>query len=104
MLGKRKKRPQSRSKNREVDQTDSEATPFNPYLKAAILEVVENQIHHNGPPETRQALERLLARGYSREQATEMIGSAVVKEIWAVMHDRKPFERARFAALLEHLG
>jgi hypothetical protein len=77
-----------------------EGTPFNPYLKAAILEVVENQIRHNDPPETRQALERLLGRGYSRTQATEMIGSAVVEEIWAIMHDHKPFERARFAALL----
>lgn len=104
MREKRKKHQRSNSKNRAVDQTDDEGTPFNPYLKAAILEVVENQIRHNDPPETRQALERLLGRGYSRKQATEMIGSAVVEEIWAIMHDNKPFERARFAALLEQLG
>jgi hypothetical protein len=34
----------------------------------------------------------------------EMIGSAVVEEIWAVLHEQKPFDRARFTALLEQLG
>lgn len=104
MREKRKKHQRSSSKNRGVEQAYDEETPFNPYLKAAILEVVENQVRHNDPPETRQALERLLGRGYSRKQAIEMIGSAVVEEIWAVMHDHKPFDRARFAAFLEQLG
>ena len=50
---------------------------------AAILEVVENQIREDDPPDTRQTLERLVAAGYSRKQAIEMIGSTVVEEIWA---------------------
>jgi hypothetical protein len=66
--------------------------------------VVENQIRNSDPPETRQTLERLLAAGYSRKQALEMIGSAVVEEIWAVLHDHKPLDRARFTELLEQLG
>lgn len=82
----------------------NEEATFNPYLKAAILEVVENQVSNSDPPETRQALERLVSKGYSRNQAIEMIGSAVVEEIWAVMHDHKLFDRARFATLLEQLG
>ena len=68
------------------------------------MEVVENQIRDGDPPETRQTLERLLAAGYSRTQAVEMIGSALVEEIWAIMHEKKPFVRARFTALLEQLG
>ncbi len=68
------------------------------------MEVVENQIRDGDPPETRQTLERLLAAGYSRTQAVEMIGSALVEEIWAIMHEKKPFDRARFTALLEQLG
>ncbi len=104
MRGKRKKnRGQSRSA-RGVGQPYDEGMTYNPHLKAAILEVVENQIRDGNPPETRQTLERLLAAGYSRKQATEMIGSAVVEEIWAVLHDHQPFDRARFAALLEQLG
>ena len=45
-----------------------------------------------------------LAAGYARQQAIEMIGSALVEEIWALLHDHKLFDRIRFAALLKQLG
>ncbi len=86
MRGKRRKR---HGPGRGADQPYDEEMTYNPHLKAAILEVVENQIREDNPPETRQTLERLLAAGYSREQAIEMIGSAVVGEIWAILHDNK---------------
>lgn len=73
-------------------------------MKTAILEIVENRVFDGDPPETRQTLERLMAAGYSRKQATGMIGSAVTEEIWAVLFSNKPFDRARYAALLEKLG
>ncbi len=104
MRGKRKKNREPSRGARGADQPYDEGTSFNPHLKAAILEVVENQIRDGDPPETGQTLERLLAAGYSRQQAVEMIGSAVVEEIWAVMHDNKSFDRARFTVLLEQLG
>jgi hypothetical protein len=37
----------------------------NPYLKSAILEVVDNQLKANDPPETRKTLKRLPTEGYS---------------------------------------
>ena len=40
-----------------------------PYLAAAIMEVVENQIENNDPPETLETLNRLMAQGMSREDA-----------------------------------
>ena len=104
MRNKRKKSHRTGRGARGADLPYDDGTTYNPYLKEAILEVVENQIREDNPPETRQSLERLLAAGYSRKQAIEMIGSAVVEEIWAVLHDNKPFDRARFAALLEQLG
>lgn len=104
MRGKRKRNRGPSSRDRGVDQAYDEGATFNPHLKAAILEVVENQLRDGDPPETRQTLQRLLAAGYSRKQATEMIGSAVVEEIWAVLHDNKPFDRERFVGLLEKLG
>lgn len=103
----RNKRKKNRGPNREtrgVGQSYDEGTPFNPHLKAAILEIVENQLRDGDPPETRQTLERLLTAGYSRQQAIEMIGSAVVEEIWVVWHEQKPFDRTRFTALLEQLN
>ena len=104
MRGKRKKSRGPVRGARGADQPDIEGPTYNPHLKAAILEVVENQIRDDDPPETRQTLERLLAAGYSRQQAIEMIGSALVEEIWAMLHNHKLFDRARFAALLEQLG
>ena len=41
----------------------------NPRLKASFLEVVDNQLKANDPPETRQTLDRLIAQGISQEDA-----------------------------------
>jgi hypothetical protein len=106
----RDKRKKDRKKREPMRETRGASQPYeagtatNPRLKALILEVVENQVRASDPPETRQAFERLLAAGYSRKQAMEMIGSALVEEIWGMLHERKPFDRARFSALLEQLG
>ena len=75
----------------------------NPYLKDTILGIVENQIAAGEPPETRQTLTRLEAAGYSRQQAVEMIGRAVVEEIWNVWHENRPFDQVRFKSLLDAL-
>ncbi len=40
----------------------------------------------------------------SMVERCQMIGSAVVEEIWVILHDHKLFDRARFTALLEQLG
>ncbi len=74
-----------------------------PYLKATILEIVENQLNANDPPETQQTLERLLAAGYKRQQAVEMIASAVVEEIWMTLHEEKESDHERFVAKLNKL-
>lgn len=46
---------------------------FNPYLHAAILEVVEKQLANNTPPETRQTYERLMREGRSEDDAKSLI-------------------------------
>jgi hypothetical protein len=105
--GNRKKDSKKHEPMRETrgaSQPYEEGTATNPRLKALILEVVENQVRASDPPETRQTCERLLAAGYSRKQALEMIGSALVEEIWGMLRERKAFDRARFTLLLEQLG
>jgi len=47
----------------------------NPRLQKAILEVVENQIRENNPPETKKTLDRLLKAGYSKDDAMKSIVS-----------------------------
>jgi hypothetical protein len=80
------------------------ADDHDPLLKNVILDVVNKQIQGNDPPETRQTLERLMAAGYARQEAIEMIGSALVEIIWELLQDRKEFDIERYRALLDELG
>lgn len=68
-----------------------------------ILEVVENQIRDNDPPETRQTLGRLMKEGFSREEAVELIAAVVVTEIYNVINQTETFDRKRFVAALRQL-
>ena len=75
----------------------------NPYLKSAILEVVDNQLQANDPPETRQTFDRLISQGYSEEEAKELIGYVVTSEIFDVLKKQEPFNPQRFAEALNEL-
>jgi hypothetical protein len=75
----------------------------NPELRRAILEVVENQLRDGTPPETRATLERLMAEGFSRQEAIEFIGAVVTVEIFDVLKSGQPFQEARFVAALNAL-
>ena len=68
----------------------------NPELGKIILEVVENQIRDNDPPETRQTVERLKVAGYTAEEARRLVSTAVTVEIFHIMRDHEPFNRKRF--------
>ncbi len=75
----------------------------NPALRAAILEVVDSQLEQDDPPETRQTLERLVARGYTREGARELIATAVISEIFDVLSKGQPYDAVRYKAALARL-
>jgi hypothetical protein len=74
-----------------------------PELKAAIMEVLDNQLRDHDPPETRATLERLLAEGTDREQARRLIGCVIAAEIFDVMKSNQPFDRERFITRLQRL-
>lgn len=75
----------------------------NPYLKAAFLEVVDNQLRDNNPPETKETLERLMREGYSAEEAKLLIAQAVAVEAYVVMKTKTTFNRERFVRNLMSL-
>ena len=75
----------------------------NSRIKAAIIEVVNNQLESHDPPETYQTLERLVAEGYSIMEAKELIGNVVVAEVFEVMNEGKPFDPQRYVAALNKL-
>ena len=72
----------------------------NPYLESAILEVVENQLQANDPPETRQTFDRLISEGYSEEEAKKLIGCIVSSEIFDILKKQEPFNPERYAKAL----
>lgn len=75
----------------------------NIYLQHAILEVVENQIRDNNPPETKKTFERLLKNGYSEEDAKKLIGTAVVSEIFDILKKKEPHDEERYIRALKEL-
>jgi hypothetical protein len=75
----------------------------NPHLKAALMEVVDNQIRDNDPPETKQTLDRLVSAGISKEDARLYIGQAVCVEIWDIMSNKKEFDQERYLRNLKNL-
>ncbi|ODS31297.1 MAG: hypothetical protein SCARUB_03590 [Candidatus Scalindua rubra] len=75
----------------------------NPYLKAAILEVVNNQIRDNNPPETSQTYKRLINEGHSEKEAKRLIGCVVSSEIFDIMKKNEEFNHTRFVNLLNKL-
>ncbi|NTW60129.1 MAG: hypothetical protein HGB21_15340 [Nitrospirae bacterium] len=76
---------------------------FNPRLQAAYLEVVENQLVNNDPPETRQTYERLVREGHSEKDAKKLIGAAIAAETYWILKENQPFNQARFVAALNKL-
>lgn len=75
----------------------------NPRIKETILEVVDNQLKDNNPPETKQTYERLLNEGHSDSEAKRLIGCVVASEIFDVLKEGKPFNQERFVAALNEL-
>jgi len=75
----------------------------NPHLKATFIEIVDNQLRDNDPPETRQTLERLVSQGISEEDAKIYIAQAVCVEVYHTLKHKKPFNQERYVKNLERL-
>jgi len=75
----------------------------NPHLQESILEVVDNQIRDNNPPESKQTYERLLNEGHSEIEAKKLIGCVVAAEIFYTMKNNEVFNIKRFVASLNKL-
>lgn len=81
-------------KHRKNGGSNSES--YNPRLQKLILEVVENQMRDNTPPETKITYDRLTASGDTPLTAKKKIGSVVVSHIYEILHDGAGFDEAQF--------
>ena len=73
-----------------------EKSESNPHLQAPIMEVVENQLRNNDPPQTRQTYERLIEAGHSEKEAKRLIACVVSAEIFDVLKKNQTFNLDRF--------
>lgn len=71
--------------------------------RAAIFEVIANQMQADTPPETRQTLDRLMAEGHSEEEAMKLIGCVVVELIFGVLKEKKVYDEAAYVKALHAL-
>ena len=72
-------------------------------LKKLILEVVNNQLKDNNPPETKDVYDKLLTAGYSVSEAKEKIGAVVIEEIYDVMKEKQPYDEKRYTDALNRM-
>ncbi len=72
-------------------------------VRAAMYEVVDNQLRAGDPPETRQTLERLMAEGHSEAEARRMIAAMVASEIFDMLKHKAAYDPARYLAALKRL-
>ena len=75
----------------------------NPHLRAAFLEIVNNQLKANDPPETRETLNRLVAQGISEDDAKRYIAQAVGVETFDILKHKRPFNLQRYVKNLARL-
>jgi hypothetical protein len=78
-------------------------TNENHRLRKAILEVIHTQIRENDPPETKQALIRLQAQGFSEEETLRLIGYVVASEVFSVLKEDRQYEREKYISALKNL-
>jgi hypothetical protein len=71
--------------------------------RAAIFEIIENQMRDRTPPETKQTYDRLIADGHSNEETTKLIGCVVASEILDILKREQPYDEVRYCAALRAL-
>ena len=76
----------------------------NPSLHVAFHTIVENQLATNDPPETAEALKRLMDAGWDRHDAVHAIGQHVATMVWTTMKKKKPADVEAYKRELRRLG
>ncbi len=89
-----------RKKTEQIVQADSEDGQL---AGEAIVEVIENQLADNNPPETRQTLDRLIKLRETRENAIRYIATALSVEIFGALKHQEPYNNERYIKNLKAL-
>jgi hypothetical protein len=96
---------------RAVEQTDRIEAPADqvvrvggdPFLHATLHTIVERQLAGGDPPETRAALDRLVAAGVSRHEAVHRIGNVMVRHLYEMGREDRRFDHRAYVKALSEL-
>ena len=72
-------------------------------LREAILEVINDQLKTNNPPETKQTLVRLQEEGFSEEETLKLIGYVVASEVFTVLKENRSYDQEKYISALNAL-
>jgi hypothetical protein len=72
-------------------------------VREAVHEIINIQFRENSPPQVRRAAERLVASGYTSEEAFTLLGCALSREMFEVLGSEQSFDEMRYFANLERL-
>ena len=75
----------------------------NPLLGEEMKKVVRNQIRQNDPPETKQTYDRLIKKGFPKDEVMRQLAVVVAAEIYDVMKNKEPFNQERYIKRLNNL-
>jgi hypothetical protein len=72
-------------------------------LREAILEVINQQMKNNDPPETKLAFARLREEGFSEEETLKLIGYVVASEVFTVLKENRRYDKGKYISALNAL-
>ena len=83
--------------------TTADGEPMNPRLHVTLHLVVANQLLADDPPETWETVQRLAGLGYNWHNVMHLIMGPVTEDMYRVMTEHRPFDRADYVRRLAGL-
>lgn len=74
-----------------------------PAARAALLEIVDNQLRDGNPSEAQATPDRLIREGHSRDEARKMIAFALLVELNEMVRDSRTYDEPSYVARLRAL-
>ena len=88
----------------EVSDEELQRDGTNPILHVTFHQIIENQLAAGDPPETAEALNRLLAQGTTRHEALHQLGGVLAEEMYVMLKHQQEYDQARYVKKLNKLG
>ena len=75
----------------------------NPNAKKAIMTAVRDQLNSPESPYVKEAHNRLIKEGHTKEEVMNMLGVVLSTEMWEISVKQRPFDQKTYIQRLEGL-